>query len=188
LQSVNQTVTITTPKCPPLPDGDELSDIGFGTGGDTEGSPSTGDGKYGVRLCVKQILIKNSGVNFDPSDEIYLEPSHGTKLSMELGPFGTIAKVNVVQKGCGFTDTPKVRINTRTGFNQELIPLFDIQRIGDGDLEKIALNSLDRDNRGIISVVDCVNNRTNRPDPSGSSADSGFYEKGKPNSAVRAID
>ena len=188
LQSVNQTVTITTPKCPPLPDGDELSDIGFGTGGDTEGSPSTGDGKYGVRLCVKQILIKDSGVNFDPSDEIYLEPSHGTKLSMELGPFGTIAKVNVVQKGCGFTDTPKVRINTRTGFNQELIPLFDIQRIGDGDLEKIALNSLDRDNRGIISVVDCVNNRTNRPDPSGSSADSGFYEKGKPNSAVRAID
>ena len=188
LQEVNRTITITTPKCPPLPDGDELSDIGFGTGGDGEGSPSTGDGKYGVRLCVKQILIEHAGVNFDPDDEIYLEPDHGTKLSMELGPYGTIAKINVVQKGCGFTSVPKVRINTRTGFNQELIPLFEIQRIGDADLENIALRSLDRDNRGIITVVDCVNQRYQKPDPSGSSADSGFYEKGTPNAAVRAID
>tara|TARA_R100000030_G_scaffold100001_2_gene92089 strand:- start:1559 stop:4510 length:2952 start_codon:yes stop_codon:yes gene_type:complete len=188
LQNVNSTVTITTPKCPPPKDGDELADIGFGTGGDTEGDPSTGDGKYGVRLCVKQILIENAGVNFDPSDEIYLEPDHGTKLSMELGPYGSIAKITVVQKGCGFTRVPKVRINTRTGFNQELIPLFEVQRIGEADLENLALRALDRDNRGIISVVDCVNNRYKRPDPSGSSADSGYYEKGKPNAAVKALD
>ena len=188
LQNVNTTVTITTPKCPPPKDGDELADIGFGTGGDTEGDPSTGDGKYGVRLCVKQILIENAGVNFDPSDEIYLEPDRGTKLSMELGPYGSIAKITVVQKGCGFTRVPKVRINTRTGFNQELIPLFEVQRIGEADLENLALRALDRDNRGIISVVDCVNNRYKRPDPSGSSADSGYYEKGKPNAAVKALD
>ena len=188
LQNVEKTVVITTPKCPPPKDGDELADIGFGTGGDSEGDPSTGDGKYGVRLCVKQILIENAGVNFDPSDEIYLVPDHGTKLSMELGPYGTIAKINVVQKGCGFTRVPKVRINTRTGFNQELIPLFEVQRIGEADLEDLALRALDRDNRGIISVVDCVNNRYKRPDPSGSSADSGYYEKGKPNAAVKALD
>ena len=188
LQNVNTTVTITTPKCPPPKDGDELADIGFGTGGDTEGDPSTGDGKYGVRLCVKQILIENAGVNFDPSDEIYLEPDRGTKLSMELGPYGSIAKITVAQKGCGFTRVPKVRINTRTGFNQELIPLFEVQRIGEADLENLALRALDRDNRGIISVVDCVNNRYKRPDPSGSSADSGYYEKGKPNAAVKALD
>ena len=188
LQNVNTTVTITTPKCPPPKDGDELADIGFGTGGDTEGDPSTSDGKYGVRLCVKQILIENAGVNFDPSDEIYLEPDRGTKLSMELGPYGSIAKITVVQKGCGFTRVPKVRINTRTGFNQELIPLFEVQRIGEADLENLALRALDRDNRGIISVVDCVNNRYKRPDPSGSSADSGYYEKGKPNAAVKALD
>ena len=188
LQDVDTTVTITTPKCPPPKDGDELTDIGFGTGGDSEGDPSTGDGKYGVRLCVKQILIENAGVNFDPSDEIYLEPDRGTKLSMELGPYGSIAKITVVQKGCGFTRVPKVRINTRTGFNQELIPLFEVQRIGEADLENLALRALDRDNRGIISVVDCVNNRYKRPDPSGSSADSGYYEKGKPNAAVKALD
>ena len=188
LQDVDTTVTITTPKCPPPKDGDELADIGFGTGGDSEGDPSTGDGKYGVRLCVKQILIENAGVNFDPSDEIYLEPDRGTKLSMELGPYGSIAKITVVQKGCGFTRVPKVRINTRTGFNQELIPLFEVQRIGEADLENLALRALDRDNRGIISVVDCVNNRYKRPDPSGSSADSGYYEKGKPNAAVKALD
>lgn len=188
LQDVDTTVTITTPKCPPPKDGDELTDIGFGTGGDSEGDPSTGDGKYGVRLCVKQILIENAGVNFDPSDEIYLEPDRGTKLSMELGPYGSIAKITVVQKGCGFTRVPKVRINTRTGFNQELIPLFEVQRIGEANLEDLALRALDRDNRGIISVVDCVNNRYKRPDPSGSSADSGYYEKGKPNAAVKALD
>ena len=58
LQEVNTTVSITTPKCPPPKDGDELADIGFGTGGDTEGDPSTGDGKYGVRLCVNKFLSK----------------------------------------------------------------------------------------------------------------------------------
>lgn len=188
LQDVTERITITTPKCPPPKDGDELADLGFGTGGDSEGEANTGDGKYGVRLCVKQILIENAGVNFDPSDEIYLEPDRGTKLSMELGPYGTIAKINVVQKGCGFTRVPKVRINTRTGFNEELIPLFEIQRIGEADLENIALRSLDRDNRGIISVVDCVNNRYKKADPSGSSADSGYYEQGEPNTAVRALD
>ena len=90
----------------------------------------------------KQILIENAGVNFDPSDEIYLEPDRGTKLSMELGPYGSIAKITVVQKGCGFTRVPKVRINTRTGFNQELIPLFEVQRIGGFDLENLALRIL----------------------------------------------
>ena len=187
-QDVNTTVTITTPKAPPLPDGEELTDIGFGDGGNTEGSPNTSDGKYGVRLFLKDVIIRNNGVNFGPDDEIFLEPDRGAKLTMELGTFGSIVKVNVVEKGFGYREFPKVRINTRTGFNQELIPLFDIQRIGDADLEDLALRALDRDNRGIISVVDCVNQGNKRADPSGSSADSGYYEKGKPNSAVKALD
>ena len=62
-----------------------------------------------------------------------------------------------------------------------------MNRIGEADLEDIALDSLDRDNRGIISVVDCVNQRYGLPDPSGSSADSGYYEQGKPNSSIRDI-
>ena len=187
LQPVKETVTITTPKCPPPRDGDDLLDIGFGTGGDTEGSPSTGNGKYGVRLCLKSIHIKDSGANYGPDDEVYLEPDHGAKLELELGPFGSIQKVNVQQTGCGFRETPNVRINTRTGFNAELIPVFEVNRIGEADLEDIALASLDRDNRGIISVVDCVNQRYGKPDPSGSSADSGYYEQGKPNASIRDI-
>lgn len=187
LQLVKETVTITTPKCPPPRDGDDLLDIGFGTGGDTEGSPSTGNGKYGVRLCLKSIHIKDSGANYGPDDEVYLEPDYGAKLQLELGPFGTIKKINVQQTGCGFRETPNVRINTPTGFNAELVPVLEVNRIGEADLEDIALDSLDRDNRGIISVVDCVNQRYGKPDPSGSSADSGYYEQGKPNASIRDI-
>lgn len=187
LQQVNETVTITTPKCPPPRGGDDFENLGFGGDDTTSGSPSTGDGRYGVRLCLKTIYVKNGGVNFDPDDEIFLEPDYGAKLELELGPFGSIKKINVQQTGCGFRETPNVRINTRTGFNAELVPVLEVNRIGEADLEDLALNSLDRDNRGIISVVDCVNQRYGKPDPSGSSADSGYYEKGKPNASIQAL-
>ena len=109
-------------------------DNGFGTGGDTEGSPSTGNGKYGVRLCLKSIHIKDSGANYGPDDEVYLEPDYG-QVQLELGPFGTIKKINVQQTGCGF-ETPNVRINTPTKFNAELVPVLEVNRISEADLEE----------------------------------------------------
>lgn len=158
---------------------------GYGTPDTDDTSNSSSDGKYNVRLCIEDVLIENGGVNYGPDDDIYLEPDHGAILKMETGPFGRITKVKVAKRGCGFTEMPKIRINSRTGFNADLIPLLEVQRVGEKNLQDIAISAIDS---GIITVVDCVNQRYGRPDPAGSSADSGYYEKGQPNAAVRAID
>jgi len=60
---------------------------------------------------------------------------------------GGIIGVNVVNGGIGFTDDPNIYIQSDTGYNARMMPVFKVNRVGE-DPDLITT--------GVIQVVDCV--------------------------------
>ena len=127
-------------------------------------SPSTTDGKYGVVLYLCGIEIIDAGINYtDVLDTIELSPRNGSELSLRTGPFGQIDKVEIKNSGSGFQVFPEVIINSQTGFNANIVPIFCIKRVGEGDAFDLALEQIDR-GTPIINVVDCTSRISYKPD------------------------
>jgi len=127
-------------------------------------SPSTTDGKYGVVLYLCGMEVIDAGINYtDIEDTIELSPKNGTQLELVTGPFGQITKVNIKNEGSGFQQYPEVIINSETGFNARIVPIFCIKRIGEGDPFDLALEQV---NKGtpVINVVDCTSRVSYKPD------------------------
>jgi len=119
----------------------------------TDGSPKLDDGKYPVMLKICRVQIQNPGVNYSINDTIEVVPSNGAILRPIIGPFGTIAKVEVVNSGMGFTEYPEIRIISETGYNAVLLPHLCVNNVGDlSDEERDALAKQGQ----ILQVVDCV--------------------------------
>jgi hypothetical protein len=79
-----------------------------------------------------------------------MEPNYGAVLEPVFDENGSLAKVNIVKNSEGFTDVPEIFIDSETGYNAELIPVFSVCRIGDLLEDEIPPG------QNIISVVDCV--------------------------------
>ena len=72
--------------------------------------------------------MTNPGFNHNCGvDTIEVIPSNGTVLSYNCDPFGKIKSVSVDKSG-RFTELPRIKINTDTGFNATFVPNFDIIR------------------------------------------------------------
>lgn len=112
--------------------------------------PSLDDGKYPVVLILKDIIIDNAGFNYSESDKIIIEPSNGANATPKYGAFGAIESIKLTSSGEGFVEIPRVYIQTETGYNSKLIPVFDIDRVSEDRLKEPGIQD------EIISVVDCV--------------------------------
>ena len=111
-------------------------------------SPSTGTGEYPVVLEIDEINITNPGFGYDcHKDKVIIEPSNGAELTLRCDPLGGIIGVDVVNGGIGFTDDPNIYIQSDTGYNARMIPVFKVNRVGE-DPDLITT--------GVIQVVDCV--------------------------------
>ena len=116
--------------------------------------PTLDTGAYPVILYLCDIIIDNPGVNYRETDKIIIEPDYGAKVAFKLGDFGKIGDVKVIE-GCeGYTEMPKISIESDTGLNAKLIPKLCIDRgVGQDDLERDP-ELQDK----VIIVVDCVGN------------------------------
>ena len=94
------------------------------------GFPRPGGDGYPATLRLKDINIKDAGINYDCSkDEVIIEPSFGAKLSLcQCSPFGQIEKVCIDDAGLGFNRWPNIRIKSPTGVNFEATPVFEVVR------------------------------------------------------------
>ena len=92
--------------------------------------------------------ISNPGFGYNPGDEIVISPSNGAKLSPEFDELGSLTKVNLLSPGQGFTEFPDIYIESDTGYNAKITPVFKVRRV---DEEQIQVPQSQ-----IISVVDCV--------------------------------
>jgi len=113
-------------------------------------SELTSGNKYAVVLSLQDVLIIDPGYGYDESDNIFITPSNGAKLSVEYDKFGKVSKVNILDPGLGFTDIPEIGIISNTGYNARFRPVFNIRRLSDEDFETLPAGT------DIISVVDCV--------------------------------
>jgi hypothetical protein len=105
---------------------------------------------YQILICIEDLAILNEGVNYQEGDEIIITPDNGTVVKPILDEFGKIIEVNLIAKGCGFTDVPEIRVQSETGINAVLVPVFNFQRIKD-----LGVSVPDLDTK-VVNVVDCV--------------------------------
>ena len=121
---------LISPPCPRRIDGKGLvTDVIVEEPGQGFLGPQEGPGGYPVLLKLKEVLVKESGINYNCGvDELTIEPSNGAELEYECDTFGRIVKVNIVNPGVGFTQQPLIRMPSATGVNFEAIPLFEIER------------------------------------------------------------
>lgn len=112
----------------------------------------TSNGSYPVITQICDILIKNPGINYSPTDTITISPANGAILEPVYGEYGRLIKVNILDGGIGFTEVPEIYIESETGYNAVIIPLMCVNRKGN-DLA----GDLTPDERAnVISVVNCV--------------------------------
>tara|TARA_Y100001970_G_scaffold182892_1_gene222447 strand:+ start:191 stop:2719 length:2529 start_codon:yes stop_codon:yes gene_type:complete len=169
---VTEPVSITTP----LPTGTTTGVTPGGTttgvtpGGTTTGGrggvpsgtkgpfPSTGAGDYPVVLEIDDINITNPGFGYNPDkDKIIIETSDGTSKGAELkiktDPLGSLIGVDVVKGGIGFNEDPKIYIQSDSGYNAKMIPVFKVNRVGEDSAPEIVAAA---GTPGVVQVIDCV--------------------------------
>ena len=84
--------------------------------------------QYPAVLELTGVTVTNPGFNHNCGvDTIEVIPSNGTILSYNCDPFGKIKSVSVDKSG-RFTELPRIRMNTDTGFNATFVPDFSIIR------------------------------------------------------------
>lgn len=137
---ITETQEYTAPEC---------SDTSISRGD----NPSLNSGKYPVFLELDKIAIDSPGINYDSTkDKIVISPDNGAKLEPVFDSNGSLKKVDVIRPGTGFTEIPKITIETESGYNAVLLPIFKVNRLGDiPDGQDIQVPQTQ-----IISVIDCV--------------------------------
>ena len=106
---------------------------------------------YPLLISINDLAVLNEGVNYSENDKIVITPDNGAVVEPIFGDFGNIIDVNIISGGSGFTDIPEITIQSETGINAVLVPVFNFQRID--DLDEVSRPSLDTK---VVNVVDCV--------------------------------
>ena len=110
--------------------------------------PSLNSGLYPVILEIGDVFISNPGFGYNEGDEIIILPDNGTVMKPEYDSLGSLTKVNLISSGQGFKEFPEIYIQSDTGYNAKIIPIFNVRRVVD---EQIQVPESQ-----IINVVDCV--------------------------------
>ena len=134
---------------------------GTGVNGSTDFNsfPTINVGSYPTKLYLCDVYIKNRGINYSPGDKVVIEPNFGAEIEVEYGPFGVVDRLKIVNSGSGFTETPIIYIQSETGYNAKLYPIFCVSSVGDGDSDGLGSDQrelTDDEKEGLITVVDCV--------------------------------
>lgn len=117
----------------------------------TTETPNQNADSYQVLISINDLAVLNEGVNYSEDDNITITPDNGAIIEPVFGDFGNIIDVNVISGGQGFTDVPEIRVQSESGINAVLVPVFNFQRIDDLDAASIP----DLDTK-VVNVVDCV--------------------------------
>ena len=112
--------------------------------------PSLNSGAYPVILSLGDVIVQNGGFGYSDGDRIVIEPSNGATAVPKFGAFGSLESIQITSPGEGFTEIPRVYIDSQTGHNAVLTPKFNIDSVATNEMKDPEVQ--DR----IISVIDCV--------------------------------
>ena len=105
-------------------------------------------GDYPVVLEIDQVNVLDSGFGYDSDDKVVV--GNGAEIKIKTDNLGSITGADVINGGMGFTEDPEIYIESDSGYNGKLMPVFKVNRVGeDVAPEEISTGA-------IIKVVDCV--------------------------------
>ena len=107
--------------------------------------PTDSNGTYPVVIGITDVVIDDGGFGYDPNDQVVITPDNGAVFEPTYGPFGNLQSIKIINGGYGFNEYPEIRIDTRTGYNARIIPVF--QKVDPPQVP---------DQQQIIQVIDCV--------------------------------
>ena len=80
--------------------------------------------QYPARICIKEILVTNPGLNYNCGvDELVVTPNNGIQLTYNCDSFGRIRSVNIVSRGC-YSELPSITMRSSTGVNASFVPFL----------------------------------------------------------------
>ena len=110
--------------------------------------PTLNNGQYPIILEIGDVFISNPGFSYNPNDQIIISPDNGATMKPEFDSLGSLTKVNLISSGQGFKEFPDIYIQSDTGYNAKIIPVFNVRRV---DEEQIQVPESQ-----VINVIDCV--------------------------------
>ena len=110
--------------------------------------PSLGTGDYPVVLEIEDINVLDPGFGYDSNDKVVV--GNGAELKIEVDSLGSVTKVDVINGGIGFTEDPDIYIDSDSGYNAKLMPVFKVNRVGQDIAPELVSPGAS------ISVIDCV--------------------------------
>ena len=119
-------------------------------------NPSLTSGTYPIVSYICDFYIKDGGFGYSKGDKIIIEPSNGAELEPQFNSVGKLIDIKILNSGIGFTEVPLVYIESTTGFNADIAPVFCVNRIGNATDNEEDKKLLEKYQDQVISVIDCV--------------------------------
>ena len=99
-------------------------------------------------LEIDEINVLDTGFGYDPNDRIVV--GNGAELKLKTDGLGSVTGVDVINGGIGFIEDPDIYIESDSGYNAKLMPVFKVNRVGE-DLTPELVSAGD-----VVQVIDCV--------------------------------
>ena len=80
-------------------------------------------------LEIDDINILDPGFGYDPNDKVVV--GNGAEIKIKTDGLGSVTGVDVVNGGIGFNEDPDIYIESESGYNAKLMPVFKVNRVGE---------------------------------------------------------
>ena len=107
------------------------------------------DGEISYVTQLDDVVVQNAGVGYNEDDTVTVD---GAEVELVIQN-GHVIGANVVNSGFGFTDLPKLQINTKNGVGAKLLPVLKFTKVDDAE-SSVEVTQVTQDS--VVTVISCI--------------------------------
>ena len=104
------------------------------------------DGEISYVTQLDDVVVQNAGVGYNEDDTVTVD---GAEVELVIQN-GHVIGANVVNSGFGFTDLPKLQINTNNGVGAKLLPVLKFTKVDDAE------SNVEITQDAVVTVISCI--------------------------------
>ena len=104
------------------------------------------DGEISYVTQLDDVVVQNAGVGYNDDDTVTVD---GAEVELVIQN-GHVIGANVVNSGFGFTDLPKLQINTNNGVGAKLLPVLKFTKVDDAE------SNAEVTQDAVVTVISCI--------------------------------
>ena len=104
------------------------------------------DGEISYVTQLDDVVVQNAGVGYNDNDTVTVD---GAEVELVIQN-GHVIGANVVNSGFGFTDLPKLQINTNNGVGAKLLPVLKFTKVDDAE------SNVEVTQDAVVTVISCI--------------------------------